>query len=203
MPVLYPYKNGQGVYAKARIQNAIVTFQISDKGEAALAAAGVLRGENFPQALLLDLIRSGDAYTRAGAGGPELDDSQLELDFPKAEDLYEHLPKCEETGSALDLHLVVVEIDGAIRARTLSPESRHILRKSTLLSLPIPIITLSLLTHLESLGKLPTGSESVGRLRAWLRADRAKEWETLRNRKPARQTDLGLRGDGQGDLFEG
>lgn len=89
------------------------------------------------------------------------------------------------------------------KARILAGEPRHVLRKNSSLSIPLSIITRGVLSQLESTGKVPHQSESLGKLRAWLQADREKEWEALRNRKPARQIDLGIRGDGQGDLFGG
>ena len=193
MPVLYSYKEKSGFYAKACIQGAIVTFQLSDEGVAELAGAGLTNKDKFPQAILLDLIRRGMAFT-GGVGTAEAiaDEDQLTFDWKDEEDLFEHLPKCEETHSTIDLHLVVVDCDGKPRARILGPDPRVILRKQTLLSVPVGAIDLKLLERLQAIGKLPVESPAVVTVRNWLRQDRQKEWDKLRQAMSARQTRLNL-----------
>lgn len=202
MPVLYAYKTRPGSYAKASIQGAVVTFQITEAGRLALAEAGVKAGEKFPQAILLDLIRRGEAFTGgSGVDAPSDDPAQMLIDWGMEEDLDSHLPKCEETGSAIDLHLVVVEENGQPRARLLGPDPRHILRKVTTLSIPLVALTLDLLDRLETVEKLPKDNPAVATVRDWLRQDRAKEWERLRQIQSQRQADLGLDTDGGDSLL--
>ena len=81
MPVLHKYKDNPGNFIKANIKGNIVTFQLTNGGFARLTEAGFSPKNKFPLQLLVDLVRSGDAYT-GGSGTTKVSDpSQLEFDF--------------------------------------------------------------------------------------------------------------------------
>lgn len=74
-----------------------------------LTFAGIACGQKFKRALLLDLYRTGDAFTH----GSVVDDpalavaSQIELDFTDYWDPETAFPACEICGSVDDLHLTL------------------------------------------------------------------------------------------------
>ena len=83
MPRLHKYRGRNACYVLTAIGGAVVTYQLTTEGECKLVAAGIAPGKMFPRALLLDLYRTGDAFTH----GSGVDDAalpgtaQLELDF--------------------------------------------------------------------------------------------------------------------------
>ena len=94
--------------------------------------------------------------------------------------------------------MVVSEDGGALVARWFGPEARAALAGRTLLSLPLPLVTLEALARLEALGKLPAGSEPVRIWRQWLADDLSAEWARFRRTQAKRQA--GLRLDLPGEL---
>jgi hypothetical protein len=83
--------------ALTAIRGAVITFQLTPEGENKLTAAGIALGQQVHRALLLDLCRTGDAYTSgSGVDDPALA-SQIELDFtndPDPETAFQGV-KCE------------------------------------------------------------------------------------------------------------
>ena len=80
MPRLHKYRNRNACYVLTAIGGKVITYQLTPEGEKKLAAARIGAGERFERAILLDLYRSGDAYT----GGSGTDDplaGQMEMDF--------------------------------------------------------------------------------------------------------------------------
>ena len=67
MPRLHKYRNRDASYVLTAIRGAIITYQLTPEGERKLTAAGIVSGQQFHRALLLDLYRTGNAYT--GGGG--------------------------------------------------------------------------------------------------------------------------------------
>jgi len=107
MPVLYKYKNRNEFYILTGLNGTIVTFQITGEGLAKLEQAAVTEGEKFSRSLLLDLYKSGDAYTRSTA--PDIDLSgwvQTTLDFSDDTEPESSMPVCAACGSPYGLHLV-------------------------------------------------------------------------------------------------
>ena len=109
MPVLHKYKDRDGYYILTSIKGLVVTFQLTPEGLEKLITYGIEIGKKFPRALLLDLYRTGDAFTY-GTGVeetiPKIDARQLELDFsddPEPESMF---PSCANCASLNDLHLV-------------------------------------------------------------------------------------------------
>ncbi|MCU0771429.1 MAG: hypothetical protein MUE94_06620 [Verrucomicrobia bacterium] len=195
MPVLYQRTDGSGFYAKASVQGSIVTFQLTERGVARLREAGVEPGGKFPLRLLLALYRPGDAYTLRGGTGPKAgyhEAEQFMFGFDENQAAETLFPACAVSGSRDDLHLVVSEDGSPAVARWLGPDARAALEGRTLLSLPLPLVTLDALARLEALGKLPAGSETVRTWRQWLADDLGAAWAEFRRANAQKQAGLGL-----------
>lgn len=113
MPVLHKYKKRNEHYILTRLSGAIITFQITTEGRCRLAALGVEEGQQFGRSLLMELCKSGDAYTSATA--PEIDLSgwvQTSLDFSDDPVPESSVPVCAGCGSPYGLHLVSITRKG-------------------------------------------------------------------------------------------
>ncbi len=162
---------------------------------ARLREAGVESGGKFPLRLLLALYRPGDAFTLKGGTGPKAGYSEAEqfvFGFEENRAAEPLFPLCAVHGSQDDLHLVVSEDGGPPVIRWLGPEARATLAGRTLLSLPLPLVTLEALARLEALGKLPNGSEPVRVWRQWLADDLSAEWAQFRWAQARKQAGLRL-----------
>jgi hypothetical protein len=192
MPTLHAYVDGSGYYAKASLHGRVVTFQLSSTAAQRLTSAGLGDGARLPGKLLLALIQSGDAFT--GAGVAPDDPNQVALPFGDGElDTDGLLPRCEETGEHIDLHLVVLDDGmggGTKRMRLLALEPRHVLRKHTALSVPVAALSWRALEHLVASGKVPAGAPAVARLRRWLDHQLTSAWDELAKLRAARQEGL-------------
>lgn len=125
MPVLHKYKNNDDYFALTSISGKVITYQLTGEGVNRLQAAGVVAGQPFPRALLLDLYRSGDAFTGSQSDSEKADIEilQLEFDFfgdPEPETLF---PRCALCSATDDLHLVEIKNRGH-RASILCPQCR-------------------------------------------------------------------------------
>src|SRR4051794_15318966 len=119
MPKLHQYKSRDNCYVLTSIKGAVITFQLTMQGERKLRDAGVARDQNFPRALLLDLCRSGDAFTGGSGVSEPINESinQLELDFAQDPDPETLFPSCDDCASLDDLHLSLVREQGALAAK--------------------------------------------------------------------------------------
>jgi hypothetical protein len=61
MPRLHKYRNRNACYVLTAIGGSVITYQLTPEGEKKLATAGIVCGQQFHRALLLDLYRNGDA----------------------------------------------------------------------------------------------------------------------------------------------
>lgn len=89
------------------------------------------------------------------------------------------MPRCEQTGANVDLHLVAFrdpETDESTAA-ILGADYRHLVRRSTSLSVPLSILNLAALKQLESQRKIPLGTRAAKRLRAWFRHELEGVWK--------------------------
>ena len=100
MPRLHKYRDRNACYVLTAIRGAVVTFQLTADGEKKLAAARIGPNEQFPRALLLDLYRTGDAFTGGSAAASLALDSagQLEMDFANDPDPETAFPACDVCG---------------------------------------------------------------------------------------------------------
>ena len=112
MPVLHHYRGRNEHYVLTSIRGNIITFQLTQTGEQRVKAAGIQSGETFGRALLLDLYRSGDAFTHGTGPGEEIsktDSRQMEFDFKNDPDPESLFPTCANCSSPVGLHLVEVK----------------------------------------------------------------------------------------------
>jgi hypothetical protein len=61
MPVLHTYRSKEGHYILAGVNGRIVTYRLSSEGARRLQDSSITDGEKFSWAILLVLIRQGDA----------------------------------------------------------------------------------------------------------------------------------------------
>ncbi len=192
MPTIHAYVDASGYYAKANLKGKVVTFQLTAAAVQRLAGVGLSDGSPLPGKLLLALIQSGDAFT--GAAALADDPNQVSLPFSDGElDSDGLLPRCEETGGHIDLHLVVLDDGmggGKKRARLLALEPRHVLRKQTALSVPVAVLSWRSLEHLVVSGKIPGEAKAVVSLRRWFSHQLASAWDEWAKQRGARQQGL-------------
>jgi hypothetical protein len=109
-------------------------------------------------------------------------------------DAMEVMPRCEKTQGNVDLHLVAFADpdSGEFTASILGPEYRHLVRRTTTLSIPIGILSIGAIRSLEAQKKIPAGSEAVAKLKGWLRFGVNSSWKGLAEAKQVYQSALEL-----------
>lgn len=179
MPVLHTYRSKEGFYILAGISGKIVTYRLSSEGVRSLKDNSINDGDKFSWAMLLELIRQGDAYTSNGGG--DIEDlsgwTQLGLLFsiPEHEPTHsEPVPLCA-CGSMEGLH--IAELAASKTATLLCDDCRKTQRDQIDASVPIYLInTPPALDHLlERSGLMP--NDSVTAYRDLLSANHAAVWE--------------------------
>ena len=203
MPVLHQYKGKEEFYVLTAIGGSIVTFQLTREGRQRLNGAGIEPGDKFGRALLLDIYRSGDAFTHgSGAGGTveEIDEGQMTFDFsndPEPESLF---PTCGVCSSLNDLHLVELK-EAEPTASILCGACRENNASCIDTSIPLPLASRTVLNRLLAMKGIHTLHKSVVTYQNLLDAQFANRWETVaRNKKPAQQSAL-FDSSGNGGLF--
>ena len=188
MPKLHKHRDRDSHYVLTRIRGQIITFQLTPQGERRLNSAGITSGQQFARALLLDLYRSGDAYT-GGGGVDEMPSisSQLKLDFPSDPDPDTAFPACDDCESVIDLHVTMAS-DG--EARLQCQRCRAKASRSLDVNIPVPLISRQLLSRLFELKTVKAKSENVTRFEDLLRAKFESRWETIRRHRGAAQSSL-------------
>jgi hypothetical protein len=208
MPVLHEYKGKDEHYVLTSIKGNIVTFQLTAEGQKKLLSAGILPGKTFVRGLLLDLYRSGDAYTHGtgpGKGMIEVDSRQMELDFshdPEPESMF---PSCGNCSSVGDLHLVE-EIKGKDHYGVILCGICRFKKSDKIdTSIPLPLVTRGILNRLLEMKNIEKIDSSVSSYRALLDKEFQSKWDALAKRKPGKQEKLKLdKGDEkQGKLIQG
>ena len=170
----------------------IVAYTLTPTAVRRLRESGVRHGRKFPAAILVSLVRTGDAHS------PRPADHDGQISLFSDDDTADQLPRCEVTGSTADLHLVVY-VDGKTTvAKLVTTEPRFLLQKGTSLSIPIWSLSTPLLDQLEATGKLPPKSPASAILRPWFRRNYDTAWERL-FASNARQENLDL-GPASGEL---
>jgi hypothetical protein len=179
MPVLHTYRSKEGHYVLAGVTGRIVTYRLSSDGARRLHDSSINNGDKFSWAILLELIREGDAYT--GNTGTDDEDlsgwTQLGLLFniPEHEPTQaESVPLCA-CGSMEGLH--IAELIDSKTAFLLCDECRKTRRDQIDASVPIYVInTPPALDHLlERSGLMP--DDSVTAYRKLLDTNHAAKWE--------------------------
>ncbi len=192
MPRLHKYRNRNAAYILTSIRGAVVTFQLTPEGERKLTQAGIGIGEKFHRALLLDLYRTGDAFTRgsgvdeaalAGAG-------QMEMDFANDPEPETAFPACADCRSVDDLHLILSGPGDKLAAKLQCAACRGKAVSAVDTSIPLALVSLPLLTRLFGLKAVTDRDASVGQFEELLRAEYASRWEALARQRGAAQTSL-------------
>jgi hypothetical protein len=203
MPILHKYQDGQAYYVRTKVRGAIITFQLTTEGVERLRSAGVAPGERFNRWLLLDLYRSGFAYT-GGTGVTEAEFAdkapQGELDFshdPEPEALF---PVCSGCASLDDLHLVEMQVDQPY-ATILCAACRKQKADSIDASLPLPLVTRGILARFLEMKVIKTVDSAVSSYKALLDTEFSQKWEALARKKPLQEPLLGKDRGPQGSLL--
>jgi hypothetical protein len=208
MPVLHKYKDREGHYVLTSISKTMVTFQLTAKGEERLLSAGVLDKETFHRGLLLDLYRSGDAYTHgtgSGEGISKADSRQLEFDFKDDPDPESLFPTCANCSSPIGLHLVEVKENGHT-ASILCVDCRLLKSKAIDTSIPLQLVSRSVLNHILEIKQIKKIDVSVTAFRELLDIQFQAKWDeiakTKAKKKSVKQEKLFDKSDGkQGKLI--
>lgn len=192
MPVLHRYKKGNLYYVFTEINGKIITFKLTGDGETKLKSAGILPGKTFGRAILLDLYRSGDAYTY-GKGldplGEKVEPHQLEFDFLKDPEPESLFPLCAICSSPDDLHLVEVK-DQNHYASLLCTDCRMNQRGSIDTSIPLSLVTRPTLKRLLEMKRIEKRDSSVSNYQSLLDKEFKDNWDALTKRKRGKQEKL-------------
>lgn len=189
MPVIHKYTDRKGHYVLTSIKGSIITFQLSRQGEAKLIDAGVENSQTFGRALLLDLIRSGDAYTQGSGPGKidtDYDERQMEFDFKDDPDPETMFPSCHDCSSLDDLHLVEiknVESQGSI----LCPNCRSKRSGTIDTSVPLFLVSRGSLNRLLNKKNIEKLDDSVIAYQELLNAEFESKWEIFKKSKSSQQ----------------
>jgi len=199
MPRLRKYRNRENCYVLTSIRGVVITFQLTPQGERKLKEAGIDPEQNFPRGLLLDLCRTGDAYTGGSGVSDPIANSvdQLELDFSQDPDPETLFPYCDDCGSVHDLHLSIAREEGALAAKLQCPHHRDV--NSYLLDtcIPLRLLTLMLFGRLFEIKSVTKKYEGVNRFEDLLRSEFKSKWEELRKLRHSSQQRLFKTGLGE------
>lgn len=191
MPRLHKYRNRNAGYVLTAIRGAVVTYQLTPEGEKKLTAAGIAYGEQFHRALLLDLYRTGDAYTgHSGVDEPVLA-SQIELDFTNDPDPETAFPACDVCKSVNDLHLTITGSAADLVAQLQCAACRAIPAARSDTSIPVVLLSRPILSRLFQMKSVTAKGSNVKQFEDLLRTEFESKWEALRKQ----------RGVSQGSLF--
>lgn len=189
MPRLHKYRNRNACYVLTAIRGAVITYQLTPEGEKKLATAGIACGQQFHRALLLDLYRSGDAYT-GGSGADDPLASQMEMDFANDPDPETAFPACDVCKSVNDLNLTLTgsAIDLVAQLQCAACRALPAARPDT--SIPVALLSRPLLSRLFQMKPVTQKGKNVTQFEELLRAEFESKWEAHRKRRGAAQTSL-------------
>jgi hypothetical protein len=192
MPRLHKYRNRNACYVLTTIRGAVVTYQLTPEGEKKLTAAGITQGSKFHRALLLDLYRTGDAFTHgSGVDDPSLVAAgQLEMDLTNDPDPETAFPACDVCKSPDDLHLTLTGSAGALVAQLQCPTCRAIPAARPDTSIPVALLSRPILSRLFQLKSVTHKGSNVKQFEELLRTEFESKWEALRKRHGASQESL-------------
>lgn len=168
-------------YVVTSINSNILTFHLTEAGHKRLFQAGISPGDTFSRLLLLDLYRTGDAYTHGSGPGDLLKThkkKQLKFDFPDDPLLDSSFPCCAVCMSLHDLHLV--EIKGRDhRISILCGRCRS--KKTVDTSIPLQLVTAPLLRQLLKIKKVNKIDDSIFSYQTLLDSDFKQLWNRQRS----------------------
>jgi len=190
MPRLHKYRNRNACYVLTAIRGAVVTYQLTPEGERKLTTAGIACGQQFHRALLLDLYRTGDAYT----GGSGVDDpalaGQMEMDFPNDPDPETAFPSCEICRSVNELHLTLTGGEGNLVAQLQCATCRALPAARPDTSIPVALLTRPMLSRLFQMKPVTRKAKNVTQFEELLWAEFESKWEALRKGRGVAQASL-------------
>jgi len=192
MPVLHKYQKGNVYYVFTEINGKIVAFKLTHDGERRLKSVGIFPGRTFGRAILLDLYRSGDAYTYGKGMDPveeKIGPRQLQFDFlndPEPESLF---PRCAICSSPDDLHLVEIN-DHKHYASLLCNDCRMSRRGSIDTSVPLSLMTRAILNRFLEMKHIEKKDSSVSNYQSLLDSEFKDKWDALKKRKRGEQAKL-------------
>lgn len=187
MPRLYKYRHRNACYVLTAIGGAVITYQLTADGEQKLTHAGIGIGELFPRALLLDLYRTGDAFTRGnGVDDPaQAGAGQMEMDFANDPDPETAFPVCDVCRSVDELHLTLTGTPAESVAQLQCAACRALPAARPDTSIPVALLSTTLLSRLFQLKPVKQKARNVAQFEELLRAEFASKWEALRRPKPS------------------
>jgi len=193
MPRLHKYRERNACYVLTAIRGAVITYQLTPEGERRLTTAGVAPGNQFQRALLLDLYRTGDAFTRgSGVDDPALAGaSQLEMDFANDPDPETAFPACDVCKSVNDLHLTLTGSPEDLIAQLQCAVCRAVVpaaRPDT--SIPVSLLSRPILSRLLQMKPVTGKGKNVKQFEELLHAEFESKWEALRNKPRTSQGSL-------------
>ena len=189
MPRLHKYRNRNACYVLTAIGGSVITYQLTPEGEKKLATAGIACGQQFHRALLLDLYRSGDAYTgSSGADDPLA--SQMEMDFANDPDPETAFPVCDVCKSVNDLHLTLTgsAIDLVAQLQCAACRAVPAARPDT--SIPVALVSRPILSRLFQMKPVTKKGKNVTQFEELLRTEFESKWEALSKRRGQAQKAL-------------
>ena len=190
MPRLHKYRERNACYVLTAIGGSVITYQLTPDGERKLTAAGIAPGAQFQRALLLDLYRTGDAFTHgSGVDDPALT-NQLEMDFANDPDPETAFPACDVCRSVNDLHLTLTgsTIDLVAQLQCAACRAVPAARPDT--SIPVVLLSRPILSRLFQMNPVTQKGKNVAQFEELLRTEFESKWEALRKRRSSTQTSL-------------
>lgn len=189
MPRLRKYRNRNACFVLTGIRGAVVTYQLTPEGEQKLAAAGIAPGAQFHRALLLDLYRTGDAYT-GGGGVDDLAPEQIEMDFKNDPDPETAFPACDVCKDVNDLHLTLTGSATGVVAQLQCAACRILPATRPDTSIPVALLSRPLLSRLYQLKAVAAKEANVRQFEELLRTEFESKWAALRKQRGVSQSNL-------------
>jgi hypothetical protein len=183
MPVLHQYKDRPDYYILTKIQGNIITFQLTGEGQRRLQEKGIRAWDNFPRALLLDLYRSGQAFTQGSGPSEIVDPRQTTIfDLPNDPDSEKMFPSCAVCNSMNDLHLVEIT-DGDEKVSILCADCRPIKIATFDTSIPLTLVSRTILKQIIAMKGIKKIDASVTAYKELLDAEFESKWNAYKKGK--------------------
>ncbi|WP_396208189.1 hypothetical protein [Gemmatimonas sp.] len=196
MPRLHKYVSRDAHYVLTSIDGSVVTYQLTATGEQRLAGAGIVAGQRFERALLLDLYRTGDAYAKGHEFPEAVLANQLALDFAGDPNPESAFPVCDACRSPSDLHLTLRGEATGFTAELLCPVCRAKPAQHADTSIPVALLSRTLLSSLYASKPVAAKAANVQRHESLLDAAFTQRWDAVRAQRTTVQSQL----FGDGDL---
>lgn len=195
MPRLEKYVEQEGHYIVTRINDTVITWQLTSAGARKLADAGVVAGQKFERAILLDLIQSGDVYACGGEFPEAVRANQLEMDFAGDPHPESAFPVCDGCRGLTGLHLTLTVRNTDVVAQLQCSACRASATAIPETSVPLALLDRTTLARLADMKGIGPRSENVQRYETLLHTEFTLRWDALRKRRA--QSQPALFGEGE------